>query len=116
VSILRDPHGYRLTVQTRVQDNPDLHRFEIYADDALAGFAVYEPSGANRAFVHTEIDSSYEGKGLAKILVKEALDATRDEKLGVLPFCPFVHRYVEKNPEYLALVPDWARERMGLPT
>ena len=73
-------------------------------------------ASANRAFVHTEIDSAYEGKGLGKVLVREALDATRDVKLGVLPFCPFVHRYVDKNPEYLALVPDWARERLGLPT
>lgn len=102
-------------MQTRVQNNPDRHRFEVYADDNLAGFAVYEPSGANRAFVHTEIDSQYEGKGLAKILVKEALDATRDEKLGVLPFCPFVNRFVQRNTEYLDLVPDWARERLGLP-
>ena len=103
-------------MQTRVQDNPDLHRFEIYADDAPAGFAVYEPAGANRAFVHTEIDSKFEGKGLGKILVREALDATRDVKLGVLPFCPFVHRFVGKDPDYLGLVPDWARERLGLPT
>ncbi|HEY5857534.1 MAG TPA: GNAT family N-acetyltransferase [Aldersonia sp.] len=102
-------------MQTRVQDNPDLHRFEIYADESLAGFAVYEPAGANRAFVHTEIYPRHEGQGLAKILIRDALDATRDEKLGVLPFCPFVHRFVGKNQDYLALVPDWARERLGLP-
>lgn len=102
-------------MQTRVQDNPGLNRFEIYANDALAGFTVYEPSGANRAFVHTEIYPRYEGQGLAKILIREALDATLDEKLGVLPFCPFVHRFVGKNPDYLALVPTWARERLGLP-
>lgn len=38
------------------------------------------------------------GQGLAKLLIKAALDETRDEGLGVfLPFCPFVHRYVSKN-------------------
>ncbi len=101
-------------MQTRVEHNTEQKRFEIYADDLLAGLATYENADANRAFVHTEIYPQHEGQGLAKILVKAALDATRDEGLGVLPFCPFVHRFVSKDPEYLALVPEWARERLGL--
>lgn len=101
-------------MQTRVEHNAEQKRFEIYADDLLAGFAAYENADANRAFVHTEIYPRYEGQGLAKILIKAALDATRTEGLGVLPFCPFVHRYVSNDPEYLALVPEWARERLGL--
>ena len=56
-----------------------------------------------------------EEKAAPAAQVKAALDATREEGLGVLPFCPFVHRYVSKDPEYLALVPEWARERLGLP-
>jgi hypothetical protein len=103
-------------MQTRVDHNAPEQRFEIYADDALAGFATYEDAGANRAFVHTEIGSEYEGKGLAKQLIRGALDATRADGLGVLPFCPFVHRFVAKDEEYLALVPAWARERLGLPS
>lgn len=103
-------------MQIRVEHNSALERFDIFADDVLAGHADYQAAGANRAFVHTEVYSRYEGQGLAKQLIKAALDATRDEGLGVLPFCPFVHRYVSKDPEYLALVPEWARERLGLPT
>ncbi|MBD0322678.1 MAG: N-acetyltransferase [Aldersonia sp.] len=102
-------------MQTRVDHNKDLRRFEIFADDNLAGLATYEDAGANRAFVHTEVDPQYEGQGLAKVLIKDGLDATRDEGLGVLPFCQFVNRFVSKDPQYLALVPSWARERMGLP-
>ncbi len=108
-------------MRTRVEHNTALRRFEIYAGadgepDLLAGFAAYEDAGANRAFVHTEIYPRYAGQGLAKVLIAAALDATRDEGLGVLPFCAFVHRFVGKNPDYLALVPEWARERLGLPT
>lgn len=102
-------------MDTRVEHNTDLRRFEIYADDLIAGFATYEEAGANRAFVHTEIYSQFEGMGLAKQLIRGALDATRAEGLGVLPFCPFVHRFVAKDKEYLALVPTWARERLSLP-
>jgi predicted GNAT family acetyltransferase len=101
-------------METRVEHNADLKRFEIYVGDQLAGFAAYENADANRAFVHTEVYSRYEGQGLAKVLIKEALDQTHAVGLGVLPFCPFVHRFVSKDPEYLAMVPEWARERLGL--
>ncbi|MBJ8346470.1 GNAT family N-acetyltransferase [Antrihabitans sp. YC2-6] len=102
-------------MDTRVEQNTDHKRFEIYVGTQLAGLAAYENADANRAFVHTEVYPQFEGQGLAKILIKDALDKTRADGLGVLPFCPFVHRYVSKNPEYLELVPKWARERLGLP-
>ncbi|WP_235916648.1 GNAT family N-acetyltransferase [Antrihabitans cavernicola] len=101
-------------METRVENNSEYKRFELYANNNLAGFAAYENADANRAFVHTEIYPQYEGQGFAKVLIKEALDQTKDAGLGVLPFCPFVHRFVSKDPEYLALVPEWARERLGL--
>ncbi|TSE00282.1 N-acetyltransferase [Skermania sp. ID1734] len=102
-------------MNTRVEKKAELNRFEVYVDDQLAGLAAYENAGSNRAFTHTEIYPRYEGQGLAKVLIAAALDQTREEKLGVLPFCPFVHRFVGKNDEYLALVPEWARDRLGLP-
>lgn len=101
-----------VTVVNNTQDQ----RFEVHVDDALAGFTEYKPSGENRAFIHTEISEAFAGRGLAKTLIKSALDETRAEGLGVLPFCPFVHGFITKNHDYLDLVPTWARERMGLPT
>ncbi len=101
---------------THVEHRPDVKRFEVLTDTGVsAGFAAYEDAGANRAFVHTEVYSRYEGQGLGKVLITGALEQTREAGLGVLPFCPFVHRFVSKNPEYLELVPEWARERLGLP-
>lgn len=100
---------------TTVANNTQEQRFEVHVDGALAGHTDYKPSGENRAFVHTEISEDYAGQGLAKILIKNALDQTRAEGLGVLPFCPFVHGFITKNHDYLDLVPTWARERMGLP-
>lgn len=98
----------------RVEHNTELRRFEIYADNLLAGFTQYENADANRAFTHTEIYPRYEGQGLAKQLIGQALATTQADGLGVLPFCPFVHRFVSKDPELIARVPEWARERLGL--
>ena len=102
-------------METRLEQNTDLNRFEIYVGSQLAGLAAYENADANRAFVHTEVYPQFEGQGLAKVLIRGALDKTRADGLGVLPFCQFVHRFVSKDPEYLALVPEWARERLNLP-
>lgn len=101
-------------METRVEHNAEFKRFELYADDILAGIATYENADANRAFVHTEIYPQYEGQGFGKVLIAQALDQTAAAGLGVLPFCPFVHKFVSKDPKYLALVPEWARERLGL--
>ncbi|WP_024801588.1 GNAT family N-acetyltransferase [Nocardia sp. BMG51109] len=102
-------------MSTDVRNNKELDRFEIYVDDGLAGIAEYQDTAAERAFVHTEIYSRYGGQGYGRTLVHAALDASRDEGYGILPLCPMVHRFVETRPEYVALVPQWARERFGLP-
>lgn len=102
-------------MDTRVEHNAELNRYEIYVDDLLGGFVSYKPADSNRAFIHTEIYSRWEGMGLGKVLVSSALDDTREQGLGVLPFCPFVHRFITKNLDYLDLVPEWARDRLDLP-
>jgi uncharacterized protein len=103
------------SVDTKVVDNPERHRFEIYADGELAGFTAYRPQEREYAFTHTEIDPSYEGKGLGSVLARGALDEMRARGLGVLPYCPFVRRFVQRHPAYLDLVPPAMRGRFGLP-
>ena len=98
-----------------VRDAPERGRFEIYVDGMLAGFSEYHPEGADIDFTHTEIDPGFGGRGLGTKLVHGALDEMRARGVGILPHCPFVHRVVEKEPEYLALVPAGQRRRFGLP-
>ena len=96
------------------KDNPDQHQFEIYVDNALAGFAVYRARPGLRAFVHTEIDPAFEGQGLGGQLITAALNAAREADEAVLPFCPFVNSFIAKHPDYLELVPEDQRSRFGL--
>jgi predicted GNAT family acetyltransferase len=97
-----------------VTDHPEQERYEIAADGALAGFAQYRARPGLIAFVHTEIDPRFEGRGLASQLIRAALDDSRAKGLTVLPFCPFVNGYIERHPEYADLVPDAFREKFGL--
>jgi predicted GNAT family acetyltransferase len=102
-------------MSTEVRNNTALERFEVYVDGAIAGYSDYQDTASERAFVHTEIYQRHEGQGYGRLLVAAALEASRAEGFGILPMCPMVHNFVESRPEYIASVPQWARERLGLP-
>lgn len=97
-----------------VSDNPTESRFEVHADGALAGFAEYVRSGSKLTLTHTEVDDAFAGQGLAKALAAGVLGCAREEGLAVLPKCPFVARYVQRNPEWVDLVPEDRRAEFGL--
>ncbi len=97
-----------------VADNPDKERFEILADDELAGFAQYHLDGVEIAFTHTQIDDRFRAQGMASCLVQSSLDAARARHLAVLPYCPFVRDWIAGHREYADLVPPGRREQFGL--
>ena len=98
-----------------VSDNPDAQQFEITADSEPAGIAAYRRKPGIIAFIHTEIDPKFAGEGLGGELVSAALDNVAAEGIDVLPFCPFVNKYISEHEQYLPLVPAAMREQFGLP-
>ncbi len=101
-------------MEVTVRDNESEQRFEVLADDTVAGSATYRLRAGRIAIMHTEVDSRFEGQGLASRLMAFALDSARESDLAVLPFCPYASRYIASHPEYLPLVPPAERERFGL--
>ena len=97
-----------------VSENPEKSRYEVYEAGDLAGFTEYHRYGNEIAFIHTEVDPKFGGRGLAGRLVQDALDDARKRGLAVLPFCPYVRRFIQRHPEYQDLVPDAQRDRFGL--
>lgn len=76
------------------------NRFVITVDGAEAGFAAYEMRDGNRVFNHTEVFADFQGMGLSKPLIKEALDETQVAGIAVLSECSAVDYFIEKHPEY----------------
>ena len=101
-------------MRTHTADNAERGRFELYADDELAGFADYRVQGTVMSVPHTEVQPRYRGRGLASALIRDVLEAARSRGLAVLPFCPFVSDYIRRHAEYLPLVPADQRARFGL--
>jgi predicted GNAT family acetyltransferase len=100
--------------QITIADDPGAHRYEARVGDELAGFVQYRRRPGLIAFIHTEVDARYEGRGLASALIAGALDAARETGTAVLPFCPFVNGFVQRHREYVELVPAEHRGRFGL--
>lgn len=102
------------TNDVTVRDNPDRSRYEVHSGGELAGFAAYQVEGERMSLTHTEIEPAYEGQGLASRLVTDALEDVRVRGLGVLPYCPYVRKFLAKHQEYLDLVPEEERASFSL--
>ncbi|MGA8746075.1 MAG: GNAT family N-acetyltransferase [Solirubrobacterales bacterium] len=97
-----------------VADVPEIDRYELSVDGEMAGFTAYRLRPGLIAFIHTEVDERFQGRGLADKLIRFALEDARTRELAVLPFCPFVNAFIERNRGFEALVPDRYRGQFGL--
>jgi len=97
-----------------VCDVPERERYEITVDGLPAGHLAYLLRRELIALVHTEVDERFEGHGLGSRLIRFALDDARKRGLAVLPFCPFVKSFIERNREYADLIPANMRARFDL--
>jgi predicted GNAT family acetyltransferase len=88
----------RTGAETTVTSEPG--RFTISVDGQAVGLADFHDRDGVRTFPHTEVSRAFQGRGLATILVGEALAATRDAGLRVVPACSMVADYIDKHPEY----------------
>lgn len=91
-----------------VTDNPGASRYEARVDGEVAGFAAYRLSGSDViVFTHTEVDPAFGGTGIGSVLARGALDdvQARGER-EVVPLCPFIASWIERHPDYAALVRD----------
>lgn len=90
--------------QATVSHNAAANRYEISVDDQLVGHTAYRDrdhdGAAERVFFHTEVDEMFGGRGLATILIREALDDTRANGSIIVGVCPLVSAFLRKNPDY----------------
>ena len=88
------------TQNPEVRHNVEKHRYEIWIGDEKAGHADYSLMPGEIHFVHTEVNPVHQGKNLAAILTKYALDDVRAQgKAKVVPVCSYTVRYMEKHPD-----------------
>lgn len=101
-------------MDTKIIDNAEADRYELYAGDTRAGLVEYRRLADEITLLHTEIDPDFEGQGLGSVLARHVLDDARDRGLAVLPRCPFLNGWIARHPDYAELVPADQRDRFGL--
>jgi uncharacterized protein len=97
-----------------VADVPDRERYEVSVDGEVVGFTAYRARPGLIAFLHTDVDERFQGRGIGDQLIRFALEDARARGLAVLPFCPFVKAFIERHRDFEALVPETYREQFGL--
>ncbi|HZQ31734.1 MAG TPA: GNAT family N-acetyltransferase, partial [Mycobacterium sp.] len=84
--------------ETTVAQEAD--RFTISVEGRQVGLTQFADRDRQRVFFHTEVDDDFEGRGLATILVEDALTTTKDSGLRIVPVCELVAGYVDKHSEF----------------
>lgn len=87
-----------------VTNHPQSSRFELSSNGHTA-VLEYKLRQGSILFIHTEVPADLEGRGIGAQLAKAGLAFARENKLSVIPLCPFVAGYIKRHPEYLDLVP-----------
>lgn len=97
---ITDKTGAEIAVEHNVEEKA--FEIRLVAEDTIAGKAHYIESDGERIFYHTVVDSEFGGRGLGTALVNEALQASRRDNVTVVPVCPMVKGFLDKNGDAYA--------------
>ncbi len=86
-----------------IRNNEIAHRFEMTIDGHTA-FAAYDLEPSRIVLTHTNVPPELGGRGIANELAKTALGYAREHGLKVVPQCPFMAKFIDRNPEYQDLL------------
>lgn len=100
-------HDTDVPATIRLDESRPIGAYTVHlADGALAGGAYFidAPEAAGeRTFFHTEVEPEFSGRGLAQLLVREALADTIRKHLTVVPVCPLFAAHIKQHgAEFLA--------------
>ncbi|KUH85675.1 MULTISPECIES: GNAT family N-acetyltransferase [unclassified Mycobacterium] len=85
-------------------------RYTISVEGKRVGLTEFIDHDGQRIFPHTEVDGEFEGRGLATILIGEALQDTRDAGQRIVAVCPMVAAYLDKHQEFADIVDPVTRD------
>src|SRR5262245_44620824 len=86
-----------------IELDPEAGRLEVHTGEP-APFIALRLRGSKLSLIHTEVPPALRAQGVAEAMAQSALDYARSHHLTVLPFCPFVRKFIERHPEYQDLV------------
>jgi hypothetical protein len=86
-----------------VIDDTAHEQFAVSMDEATAKLE-YELDHGRLLLLHTEVPEAFRGRGVGGRLVDAALAKARADNLTVVPWCPYLRRWLKDHPEQIAEV------------
>jgi predicted GNAT family acetyltransferase len=88
-------------MEITVADVPDRERFEGRTEGGdLAGFVTYQLTDKIIVYTHTEVQPGFEGQGVGSRLARSVMDDARTHGRTVVPMCPYLAKWLDKEPGY----------------
>ncbi|HEX5047242.1 MAG TPA: GNAT family N-acetyltransferase [Gammaproteobacteria bacterium] len=87
-----------------ITHNAARRRFEAAFGDSLAVLDYSPVDATTLDYRHTFVPPAVRGRGIASRLVRFGLDYALEQRLTVIPTCPFVAAYIRGHPRYRALL------------
>ena len=82
--------------------NKENNKYEYHIDGHIA-YITYDDQNGNMHLTHTIVPEELAGKGLAKTLLEDVLQAIKLENKKAVAQCSYIVKYQEKHPEASAL-------------
>ena len=85
-------------------DNKDEAQYEFHIEKFVPKIEYIKTNNKEIYLTHTEIPIPLEGQGIGTKLVEKTLADVESQGLTLIPLCPFVAKYIHKNPEWKRIV------------
>lgn len=84
-----------------IEDNDSKGAFYLERDGRRLAEMTFSKAGQSRIIIdHTQVDDELRGQNVGKQLFLKAVAYARENKLVILPLCPFANALFKKFPEY----------------
>lgn len=84
-----------------VIDDSSQQQFTVSVGGATAKLE-YDLDGDRLLLLHTEVPETFRGQGVGGQLVEAALAKAETSRLTIVPWCPYVRRWLKEHPERTA--------------
>ena len=88
-------------MEVRQNNTKEKGTFFIETDKIIVAELFYTWLGLSRMIIeHTAVSASLKGQGAGKLLVVKAIEYARENKIKIIPVCPYAKSVFEKTPEF----------------
>jgi hypothetical protein len=88
-----------MDVQLKINDNKGFFYIDINGKhEAMMTFVF---AGTEKIIIdHTEVNPNFNGKGFGLKMVEKAVEYARENKIKIIPLCPFAKKVFDRNAQF----------------